>query len=180
MLILLQLVLLAIISWMGMMLVHEAGHVLGASVTGGRVQRVVWHPLAISRTDVSPNPRALIVVWMGPIVGVALPLVLWCIGQRVGCRWQHLIAGFAGFCLIANGVYIGLGAIDPVGDAREMLRLGTPRWTMLAFGLPCAIIGLWMWHCASARWRVEIGQIMGLFLVTAIVLLVSVVVGWSA
>ena len=62
-------------SWIGMQAVHELGHVLAASATGGTVQRVVLHPLTISRTDVSPNPSPLAVAWAGPLVGVILPLL---------------------------------------------------------------------------------------------------------
>ena len=40
-------------SWLGMQAVHEAGHVLGARVTGGRVERIVLYPLTISRTDLA-------------------------------------------------------------------------------------------------------------------------------
>jgi hypothetical protein len=42
--------------------------------TGGTVERVVLHPLSISRTDVSPNPHPVAVVWLGPIVGSVVPL----------------------------------------------------------------------------------------------------------
>ena len=73
-----------IASWLGMQAVHESGHVLGAHLTGGRVARVVLHPLTISRTDLSHNPRPLLVVWAGPAVGVLLPLVLW--GVAAGLR----------------------------------------------------------------------------------------------
>jgi hypothetical protein len=55
--------------WYGMMAVHELGHVLGAVVTNGSVERVVLHPLTISRTDVSPNPHPTAVVWLGPVIG---------------------------------------------------------------------------------------------------------------
>jgi len=37
-------------SWWAMQAVHEFGHVLGAWLTGGRVERVVLSPLTISRT----------------------------------------------------------------------------------------------------------------------------------
>src|SRR5438093_41686 len=66
-------------SWLGMQAVHESGHVLGAWLTGGRVERVVLHPLTISRTDLAENPHPLIVVWAGPVVGVLVPLVLWAV-----------------------------------------------------------------------------------------------------
>lgn len=47
--------------WLSMMAVHEGGHFLCARLTNGQVTSVVLHPLAISRTDVMPNPRPLIV-----------------------------------------------------------------------------------------------------------------------
>ncbi|MGC3965806.1 MAG: hypothetical protein QM775_00075 [Pirellulales bacterium] len=36
-------------SWLAMQAIHEAGHVFGAWLTEGRVERVVLHPLTISR-----------------------------------------------------------------------------------------------------------------------------------
>lgn len=56
-------------SWLGMQAVHEAGHVLGAWVTGGRVAQVVLWPLTISRTDLAENPHPAVVVCVGPICG---------------------------------------------------------------------------------------------------------------
>ena len=70
------------LSWMLMTVSHEFGHALGAWLTGGRVERIVLYPFAISRTDVKPNPRPLVVAWMGPLVGATLPLVLLVIGRR--------------------------------------------------------------------------------------------------
>lgn len=64
------------LSWLLMMLVHETGHVIGAEATGGTVERVIWHPLVISRTDVHPNPHRMIEVWSGPLLGSAIPLVI--------------------------------------------------------------------------------------------------------
>src|SRR5256885_1670691 len=62
------------LSWLGMMAVHEAGHIAAAWLTGGKVVRVVLYPLTISRTDVDPNPNPLAVTWAGPAVGALLPL----------------------------------------------------------------------------------------------------------
>ena len=44
-----------VLSWLAMMAVHELGHVSRGVGSGGSVTRVVRYPLAISRTDVSPN-----------------------------------------------------------------------------------------------------------------------------
>lgn len=130
--------------WPMMMLVHEAGHVIGAWATGGHVQRVIWHPLVLSRTDVEPNPSPKIEVWAGPMVGAALPALLAVLIASLRLKTSYLFIAFAGFCLLANGLYIGWGTFDPAGDAREMMRLGVPKWSMLAFGLVATLSGLWL------------------------------------
>jgi hypothetical protein len=147
-----QLILLASLltaSWLGMMLVHESGHALAAWLTGGQVVRIVWHPLVFSETVVDPNPHPLAVVWGGPIVGVILPLVL--AGLASWRRWtfHYLCMFFAGFCLISNGLYLGLGWIDRVGDAGDLLHWQTSVGLLVGFGLLSVPLGLWMWHRAS-------------------------------
>src|SRR5207244_10528916 len=94
-------------SWLGMQAVHESGHVVGAWLTGGRVDKVVLHPLTISRTDLAHNPHPLPVVWAGPIVGIVIPLLLWASAARLGMPGTFVLRFFAGFCLLANGLYIG-------------------------------------------------------------------------
>lgn len=137
---------LAALSWLAMMAVHELGHVLGALLTGGSVERVVLHPLTISRTDVSPNPHPAIVVWLGPIVGCLLPLMLSTVVPRRFVVARNIGRCFAGFCLIANGAYISVGSFDRVGDCGEMLRTGTPLWGMLVFGAVTIVWGMSLWH----------------------------------
>jgi hypothetical protein len=132
--------------WLAMMAVHELGHVVGAVVTGGRVERVVLHPLTISRTDVSPNPSPLFVVWAGPVLGVLLPLVIFLISKLGRFKWAYLVQFFAGFCLIANGAYIGVGSFGRIGDSGEILRHGSPMWSLWLFGAACFPLGLYLWN----------------------------------
>lgn len=136
---------LLVASWFLMQAVHELGHVLAAWATGGSVQRVVLSPLEISRTDVLPNPHPLAVAWAGPLVGVALPLATLPLFRRQA-RARLVATFFAGFCLIANGAYIGLGSIAGVGDAGDILRHGSPRWLLVAFGVAAFAAGLGLWH----------------------------------
>ncbi|MEM6757470.1 MAG: hypothetical protein AAF586_09905 [Planctomycetota bacterium] len=147
----LLLIALAAVAWPLMMLLHEVGHLLAAWLTGGSVGRLVWHPLVFSRTEVFPNPHPLVVVWAGPVVGCLLPLGA---ERLMAWRWPnvaYLGQAVAGFCLIANGAYIGLGWIDDVGDAGDMLFYGTPAWVMVAFGLVAVVAGFYLWHLASGR-----------------------------
>jgi hypothetical protein len=129
-----------------MQAVHEFGHVLGAWCTGGKGAKVVLHPLTISRTELTRNPHPLWVVWAGPVVGVLLPLALWGLFDLFRWKGGYVLRFFAGFCLIANGAYIGVGAYDRIGDAGEILRHGCPIWLLLLFGALSVPVGLRLWH----------------------------------
>jgi hypothetical protein len=137
-------------SWLGMQTVHELGHVLGAWLTGGQVTRVVLWPLGFSRTDVGNNMRPLVVAWAGPIVGIVLPLLLWAIAWAIRMPGAFVLRFFAGFCCIANGLYIGLGSFGRVGDCNEMLRYGSVSWQLWLFGAVTAPLGLALWHRQGA------------------------------
>ena len=137
--------------WLAMMAVHELGHVVGAVATGGKVERVVLHPLTISRTDVSPNPWPLLVVWAGPIVGVLLPLALLLAARKGKLPWAYLVQFFAGVCLIANGAYVGIGSFGKVGDAGDMLKHGSPLWLLWLFGVVTLPLGLYLWNGLGPR-----------------------------
>jgi hypothetical protein len=137
---------LALLSWLAMQAVHEFGHVAGAWCTGGIVAKVVLYPTFISRTDLATNPHPLAVVWAGPILGSLLPLVAW--GAAVIWRLSaaYLLRFFAGFCLIANGAYIGAGSFYRAGDAGDMLRHGSPIRQLWLFGTAAIIAGLLCWN----------------------------------
>ena len=146
------------LSWLGMMAVHELGHVIGAMLTGGQVQQVVLHPFEISRTDVSPNPAPGIVVWLGPLFGAFVPVAIW-LAIPANWSWQRSLAQWmAGFCLIANGCYIGFGSFARIGDCRQMLESGSPIWTLWLFACVTIVPGVWLWHRLGSLdqlWKTE-------------------------
>jgi hypothetical protein len=129
-----------------MQAVHELGHVLAAWAGGETVSKVILHPLVISRTDASHDRHPLLVVWGGPILGSLLPLVVLGIARLFRSGFLHLFQFFAGFCLVANGVYVGVGSFGGVGDAGELIRYGAPRWTLIVFGLACVPLGVSLWN----------------------------------
>jgi hypothetical protein len=144
---------LVALCWLAMMAVHELGHVVGALVTGGSIERVVLYPLAISRTDVSPNPHPAIVVWLGPIIGSVLPLAIFAVVPRRFTVPRKVARFFAAFCLIANGAYIAFGSIGGVGDCGEMLRSGTPQWVLFTFGAVTIPLGFSVLHALGSLHR---------------------------
>lgn len=171
-------------SWLGMEAVHEFGHVLGAWLTGGQVSRVVLHPLTISRTDLVDNPRPLVVVWSGPLVGVLGPLLLWTVAGLVRVSWEFVARFFAGFCLLANGLYLGVGSFGHVGDCGEMLRHGSAMWQLWLFGAVTSPVGLWLWHdqgahfgLGSANGRVSHGIAYGSLVVCLMLLVLGLAIG---
>jgi hypothetical protein len=134
-------------SWLGLQVVHELGHVLGAWLTGAEVRDVALHPQTFSRTDLGFNPHPNLVVWAGPVVGVLVPVILYLVAQTLRWPGVYLFRFFAGFCLVANGVYIGAGWVVAGGaDAVIMIVNGSPRWTLVLFGLLTIPTGLRCWH----------------------------------
>ncbi len=133
-------------SWLAMQAVHEAGHVLGAWLTGGRVERVVLHPLTISRTDLAGDPHPLAVAWCGPLLGVLMPLAAWGIARWLRLSVEFLVRFFAGFCLVANGAYLAAGSFSRVGDCGQILSHGSAIWQLWLFGAISVPAGFWLWH----------------------------------
>src|SRR5262245_28228511 len=171
-------------SWLGMQAVHESGHVLGAWLTGGRVERVVLHPLTISRTDLADNPHPLAVVWAGPVFGAVAPLGLWAAAALLRLPGAFVLRFFAGFCLVANGAYIAGGSFDGIGDCGEMLRHGSAPWQLWAFGAATVPAGVWLWHrqgphfgLGPARGRVQPGVAWATLVACALLLALGFAVG---
>ncbi len=150
-------------SWLAFMVVHEFGHALTAWCTGGAVNRTVLHPLQISWTTFSRNPHPQLVTWGGPVLGALLPSGFWLIACRLRAPVSYLFRFFAGFCLIANGLYLIVDSFGGQGDAGILMHLGTPQWELIAFGLLATPAGFWLWHglgphfgLGAAQGRVDI------------------------
>jgi hypothetical protein len=171
-------------SWLGMQAVHELGHVLGAWLTGGQVERVVLHPLTISRTDLAENPCPLAVVWAGPVFGALAPVLLWSVAALFRLPGAFVLRFFAGFCLVANGAYIGGGSLGGISDCGEMLRHGSPAWQLWAFGVVTVPAGVWLWHrqgphfgLGPARGQVAPGIVWCTLLACALLVALAFAVG---
>ena len=139
--------------WLGMMVVHEAGHVFHARLSGGIVDRVDVPLLGFSQTLYSANPRPHFVAWGGAVWGCVIPLMLLAVVVRGPRRARQAVQLFAGFCLIANGAYLGVGWTTGAGDAGELRHYGTPVWVMIAFGVTATAAGLLLWHLLGLESR---------------------------
>ena len=116
------------------------------------------------------------------VFGVALPLLLWLIARAIALPGAFVLRFFAGFCLIANGIYIGLGAVEGIGDCGEMLKHGSAPWQLWLFGGVTAPIGLMLWHRLGAPFglgtpHTEVSR--GVYLVTLVVCLTLIALGFA-
>lgn len=136
-----------LINWLWMQSVHEFGHVIGIVWAGGRVIDVDLHPLRISQTLFEAESDWIpLIVWMGPVFGCLLPLCAWGVASVLSVRWAHHFQFFAGFCLIANGAYLGSAAWTPVGDALTLTQHGSPTTVLFGFAIVTIPGGFWLWN----------------------------------
>ena len=137
---------LLMLCWLGMQAIHELGHCLAALLSGGTITKLVLDPLSISRTDVSPNPHPMLVVWAGPLFGSLAPLAIWKLIPQIATLLRTCCGFFAGFCCVANGAYLLFGIIDHVGDCGTMVSLGCGKAVIGTYGFTTLLIGLTIWH----------------------------------
>ena len=133
-------------SWLGMMAVHEAGHVLHAWLSGAKVSAVRVPLVGFSLTQLSTNPHPHFVAWGGPVWGCVVPVAAWAIFRRRRWRGWEALQFFAGFCLVANGTYLGAGWLMRAGDAADLARHGTPVAVLVGLGVIAVGAGLYLWH----------------------------------
>ena len=119
-------------SWVVMTMTHEMGHVVGGWCSGGQLQTVDLLPWHLPYSLFNPNPKPLVTLWCGPILGVVVPLGLAFVIRR---DWSWFVAGF---CALANGVYLALAwfSDDRFLDTPQLLEHGAnPLW----IGLYCLL-----------------------------------------
>jgi hypothetical protein len=127
--------------------------VLHARLSGGGVERVELPLIGFSQTFYTANPHPHFVAWGGPVWGCVVPLMVLAALARGPQAVRRGTQLFAGFCLIANGAYLGVGWIDRAGDAGELLGYGTPVAVLVAFGMVANATGLLLWHLLGVEVR---------------------------
>ena len=88
----------------------------------------------------------------------------------------------AGFCLITNGTYLATAAIQPVGDAEDLLRLGTPLYAVAVPGVLAFSGGLALWSGLGRDFGFAGGTLSGRWWVIVAIVLIAELAGmlwWS-
>jgi hypothetical protein len=108
---------------------HELGHIVGGYCSGGTLATADLLPWHLPYSIFDPDPKPLVTLWCGPLLGVIIPLGLaWTI-RREGMWFV------AHFCVLANGTYLATAWIS--GER----HLDTPK--LLEQGAHPAAIGLY-------------------------------------
>jgi hypothetical protein len=164
------------LSWLGTTAVHQFGHRMYATISGGELTRAPLHPLKFNCPRQLANARPL-VTWGGVIWGCAIPLALLWLARATVPGMSYLAQFFAGFCLAANGTYLVVGSIIPAGDAAALMRYGVPQWLLVLFGFPAILAGIGIWHGLGPRFGLgnggRVDRPMAWAVTTAVVLVVA-------
>ncbi len=130
-------VLLLIASWTVMTFTHEAGHLVGGWFCGGTLLAADLLPWHMPYSIFSPDPKPLVTLWSGPILGVLVPLLAALVIRREG-MWF-----IAHFCLLANGTYLASAwwSGDPYLDAPKLLKHGASPATIGFYCLVTIVVG---------------------------------------
>ena len=137
------------VSFLAMEAVHEFGHALNAWSSGGRVVDVRFPLLGTSQTVVDPNPYPRFVAEGGPQWGIVIPLLACGLAHLTRRRVPEPLKFFAGFCLIVNGIYMGVGPAWRNTDASDLIRMNVPLGAIFAYGIGATACGLAIWHRLS-------------------------------
>ena len=125
----LHFVVLLIISWCVMTFTHEMGHSIGGWCSGAILKDADLLPWHLPYSFFEPDPRPLVTLWSGPILGVAIPLSV-ALLVRTNRTWF-----IANFCTIANGTYLATAWIsnEPFLDTPKLLEHGASPMTVFLY-----------------------------------------------
>lgn len=93
---------LLLLSWCVMTTTHELGHLVAGWLGDGTLVDVELRPWKLPYSRFAPDPYPRLTLWGGPVLGVALPVLMaWAIDRP----WAWFVANF---CVLANGLYLML------------------------------------------------------------------------
>ena len=117
-------------------IIHEFGHAICASISGGKISGITINPFGwsyVSYEKIPSNP--LLTVLGGVLFSVLFAVIL-----TICCRLlqKKNISKMNGLCylivylLLDNGMYLLLGMLYSNGDAQLWIKYGVPSWLVLA------------------------------------------------
>lgn len=128
----LQFLLLLAVCWIVMTFTHEVGHILAGWATGGHLHSADLLPWHLPQSHFEPNPHPLVTLWGGPVLGIAIPVLIAVI-VRHRLAWM-----IAHFCILSNGLYLAVAWYT--GDNHlDTARLFAAGSSPVVVGIYCAL-----------------------------------------
>ena len=123
---------LLIVSWVVMTFTHEMGHIVGGTCCGGTLKQADLLPWHLPYSIFEPDPRPVVTLWSGLILGVLVPVGL---AMVIRQEWMWFVANF---CVLANGAYIATAwhSGERYLDTPKLLEHGA---SPIAIGLYCIL-----------------------------------------
>ena len=120
-----------------MTLVHESGHLSCGWSCGGTLVSADLLPWHLPYSIFEPDPKPLVTLWGGPVLGVAIPFSIATLFRR---DWLWFIAYF---CMLANGSYLATAWFtgDRYLDTTKLLQHGAYSWSIAIYCLFCIGFG---------------------------------------
>ncbi len=147
-----RLAILLVISWCVMTMSHELGHIVAGRLGGGRLVQFDIAPWRLPYSFFDPDPRPLVTLWSGPILGSIGPLLLAVLVRRSSAWFV------ACFCMLANGLYLAVAPLtsDSYLDTTKLLEHGASPIAIAAFCVATIVPGyLGIRRCLIEFWRNE-------------------------
>jgi len=85
------------------------------------------------------NPHPLPVVWCGAISGCLFPV--WLTVRQFAEEFSHLVQFFAEFCCVSTGAYLGVGSLESIGDAGDLIKYQCMIGYLWFFGIAMILAG---------------------------------------
>jgi len=151
------------------MALHEVGHAVGNTISGGRVSFISLNPFCWCWTGFASNPHPLISMWSGVGIGAVfgvLPALGFVAFRRGVPSLLHLLGIVS---LAINGIYLLGSTLAGVGDGAALVRLGMPKVPLVVAGL-LLMLGAAYWFIIvmprfgmaySASFTLRCGVLMG-------------------
>ena len=116
-------------SWCVMTFTHESGHVIAGWTSGGTLRHADLLPWHLPHSSFDPDPRPLVTLWGGPVLGALVPMAIALLVRR---GWAWFIAHF---CLLANGSYLAAAWVtgEKYLDTAKLLAQGAHPATIAAY-----------------------------------------------
>ena len=138
-----ELAALTVAGWCVMNFTHEVGHLTGGWLGGGTLRDVWLGPWPPPHSRFHPDPRPLLTLWAGPVLGCVVPVLLAACVPRRWARGRARAWFLADFCLLANGSSLAVSWVagDRLLDAPRLLAEGVSPWRLGLFTAAVAGVG---------------------------------------